>query len=521
MAVFPAHVADPGLREGLPVSGDTRSLPERPSLRFLKLEARRRLDAGEFSTLHDAQLAVAREYGMSSWAKLKQAVEAQALPASYALAQIRWVVSRFSGADGAGWEPPGPEELGAHFAERFQPRQLPELLAKALGRRAAELREPVVVLHQAPLEARARVGPTQFEALAEDDPAHRLTMLRVYPAGHQVSDTRAAAPPARESGDVPAGAVEAADQGLSELHLPGLIVARVSGQEAWALARGWADLDRGEPMRPDHRFPACSVTKLITATTVLRLVADGRVSLDDPANKHLGTIRLADSEVTIRNLLTHTSGVDNPDVILADAVPDLAAVTGSVLACSAERGAFRYSNGGYGALGQMISDVTGWPYPQAAARLVLEPLGMGSSSFPTAWPGTDAVTTYRLQEDGIFAAVPGQVCTLPAAGGLWTTAADLLRFGASWRSLLPEALAREALTPYVARTPGATHIGLGWHLSPGADTAGHPGGIPGASAFLATAVRGGRAIVAFANRSVPMEPVAARVVRAIPRPDPE
>ena len=503
------------------MSGDPRSLPERPSLRFLKLEARRRLDDGEFSTLHDAQLAVAREHGMPSWARLKQAVEAQALPASHALAQVRWVVSRFSGADGAGWEPPGPEELSAHFADRFLALQLPDRLARALGRRAAELREPVVVLHQAPLEARARVGPIQFEALAEDEPAHRLTMLRVYPVGHKVSDTRVVAPPARQSGDVPAGIAEVADQGLSELHLPGLIVARMSGPETWAVARGWADLDRDEPMRPDHRFPACSVTKLITATTVLRLVADHRLGLDDPANDHLRTIRLADGAVTIRDLLTHTGGVRSPDQILADAVPDLVTVTGPVLACSGDRGPFRYSNGGYGALGQMISDLTGWPYPEAAGRLVLEPLGMTRSSFPAAWPDIDAVTAYRLQEDGLFAAVPGQVCTLPAAGGLWTTASDLLRFGVSWRSLLPEALAREALTPQAARTPTpAEHIGLGWHLGRDGEVAGHPGGIPGASAFLATAVAGGRAVAAFANRRVPMEPVMARVLRAIPRPDP-
>jgi hypothetical protein len=55
------------------MSGGTRSLPARPSLRYLKLEAKRRLAAGEFSTLHDAQAAIAREHGLPSWAGLKQA----------------------------------------------------------------------------------------------------------------------------------------------------------------------------------------------------------------------------------------------------------------------------------------------------------------------------------------------------------------------------------------------------------------------------------------------------------------
>lgn len=52
-----------------------RALPSRPNLRHLRLEAKRRQGAGEFETLHDAQLAVAREHGVSSWAALKRVVE--------------------------------------------------------------------------------------------------------------------------------------------------------------------------------------------------------------------------------------------------------------------------------------------------------------------------------------------------------------------------------------------------------------------------------------------------------------
>jgi len=58
------------------MSDQPRPLPGQPSLRYLKLEARRRLAAGEFGTLHDAQLAIAREHGQPSWAALKQLIEA-------------------------------------------------------------------------------------------------------------------------------------------------------------------------------------------------------------------------------------------------------------------------------------------------------------------------------------------------------------------------------------------------------------------------------------------------------------
>ena len=63
-----------------------RSLPGRPSLRHLKLEAKRRLAAGEFAALHDAQVAIAREHGLPTWAALKQSVcEASDAADSHAL----------------------------------------------------------------------------------------------------------------------------------------------------------------------------------------------------------------------------------------------------------------------------------------------------------------------------------------------------------------------------------------------------------------------------------------------------
>ena len=92
------------------MSGGSRSLPVRPSLRFLKLEAKRRLGTGEFTSLHEARAAIAREHGLPSWAGLKQACALPPEPESHALDQLRWVVSRsrpghvtgFLGPNGAG-----------------------------------------------------------------------------------------------------------------------------------------------------------------------------------------------------------------------------------------------------------------------------------------------------------------------------------------------------------------------------------------------------------------------------------
>ena len=163
----------------------------------------------------------------------------------------------------------------------------------------------------------------------------------------------------------------------------------------------------GELLNPGHSFPAYSVTKLVTATVVLRLAAEGRIGLDDPAHAYLRTVRLGDGAVTVRELLTHTAGMGSPGELFADEVPELVTLTGPLVEPTGPRGTFSYSNGGYGLLGQLIADVTGETYPEAAARLVLAPLGMSGASFPASWPSTGAVTGYRLAGDGWFEPGPG------------------------------------------------------------------------------------------------------------------
>jgi hypothetical protein len=83
---------------------------------------------------------------------------------------------------------------------------------------------------------------------------------------------------------------------------------------------------------------------------------------------------------------------------------------------------------------------------------------MSGSSFPERWPGADerAVCGYRLDPDGAFVPAPAKVGTVPAVLGLWTTAADLIRFALGWSALLPAPLAEEALRPLVR--PSASSV---------------------------------------------------------------
>ena len=217
-------------------------------------------------------------------------------------------------------------------------------MVTALTGRAARGREGLVVTQDDPLHARARASGWLLEADAEPEPPHRLTGLRMTRVGSQVTDARVAAPPTSSSGAVPVVAAETAATGFGELGLAGLVLAGgAPGGAGWAIARGWADLDRAEPLRPGHRFPAYGITRLITATAVLRLIADERVGLDDPANDHLRTVRLADDAVTVRELLSHAGGVDAPAPAsrYASTVPSLTSLYGPVLPCSGPRGTVR------------------------------------------------------------------------------------------------------------------------------------------------------------------------------------
>jgi CubicO group peptidase (beta-lactamase class C family) len=501
------------------MSEPTRSFPDRPSLRYLRLEAKRRVSAGEFPALHEAQLAIAREHGLSSWTALKQFLESQPRPAGHAVEQLSWVISRFAGADRPAWVAPADEEMRQHFDDRFLSKIPPGNLVTTLARKAESFREELVVTFDGPLQARAQLsGSLQVHTSVEAEPPHRLTGLRFDRLGTEVTDTRTAAATTRTSGDVPASVAGVADEALSELGLVGLILAGGGPHTpVWAAARGWADLDRGEALETGHQFPAYSITMLVTSTAVLRLVADGRVGLDDPVNDHLRTVRLADDTVTVRELLTHTGGVDSAARKFADSVPALVSLFGPVIACGGDRGTVKPSNGGYAALGQLVGDATGEPYPDAMARLVLEPLGLGHSSFPVSWPApdADAITGYHLAPDGSFVSLPGQVATVPAFGGLWTTTADLVRFGVAWSSLLPGALAREAFRPQATVARTGVRVGLGWYLNESRGVMGLAGGGPGRSASLVVRVGDQVTLAAFTNRLIPIEPVNGRVMAAI------
>jgi hypothetical protein len=133
--------------------GGPRPPPTRPSLRYLKLEAKCRLAAGEFVALHDAQAAIAWEHGLPSWTALKQLICGQPQQESHALPQLRWMIARFRDAGEPAWTTPDDHELRQHFDDRFLTDVPASQLIAAVTSVASDLREEPIVIGQAPLSA--------------------------------------------------------------------------------------------------------------------------------------------------------------------------------------------------------------------------------------------------------------------------------------------------------------------------------------------------------------------------------
>jgi CubicO group peptidase (beta-lactamase class C family) len=143
---------------------------------------------------------------------------------------------------------------------------------------------------------------------------------------------------------------------------------------------------------------------------------------------------------------------------------------------------------------------------------------MSGSSFPARWPAADerAVGCHTLDPSGAFVPAPAKVATVPAALGLWTTAADLVRFGLGWTTLLTAPLAEEAIRP-LARPSASSEggFGLGWQINESRSVAAATGVAHGAAASLAVKLDSGKVHIALTNRGIPIEEVNGRVVHAL------
>ena len=290
---------------------------------------------------------------------------------------------------------------------------------------------------------------------------------------------------------------------MRRLHVPGVSVAVMRGGVLdWAKGYGVTQAG-GAAVTPETLFQAGSISKPVTALAALRLVWQGRLSLEGDVNNRLVGWKLPvppGVHVSLRELLSHTAGatvhgfpgyaagapVPSVEDVLAGRSP---ANTAAVVVDTAPGTIWRYSGGGYTVVQKLIGDVTGRPFDDVLRDEVLRPAGMAHSSF--AQPlGAASLAGAAMPSDASGKPVPGGPHTYPelAAAGLWTTPSDLLRFAVAVRdsaggkqgALLDRSLAAQMLTP----GRGDWGLGLEIHGSLGDRDFSHGGSNEGYENFL-------------------------------------
>jgi CubicO group peptidase (beta-lactamase class C family) len=174
--------------------------------------------------------------------------------------------------------------------------------------------------------------------------------------------------------------------------LPGLSVGVVHDQELiWSKGYGYADVANKIPATDQTLFRVGSITKTFTATAVMQLVEQGRLSLEDPVSQHLPWFTPQDADPTqpvrVWHLLTHTAGLQqNPPGTDWDKLecPDVTTVSSATRATPLSiptQTRPKYSNYGFSVVGELVAQLSGVPYTRYVQEKVLQPLGMTNSFF--------------------------------------------------------------------------------------------------------------------------------------------
>lgn len=201
---------------------------------------------------------------------------------------------------------------------------------------------------------------------------------------------------------------------LMEQRQPGISVGLVYDQElVWARGFGYSDLDSQTPARANTIYRIASNTKLFTSIAIMQLRDAGKLGLDDPVIDHLPWFnikqRFPDAKpLTIRHLLTHTSGLprdDNTPMWTECVFPSreqiLAALPNRETALLPET-RWKYSNLGFALLGEIVEAVSGQPYATYIHQHIIDPLGMTSTfvHLPESQRGRLATGYTRLDSTG-------------------------------------------------------------------------------------------------------------------------
>ncbi|MGA7244059.1 MAG: serine hydrolase domain-containing protein [Terracidiphilus sp.] len=273
-----------------------------------------------------------------------------------------------------------------------------------------------------------------------------------------------------------------------------------NGKIVWEEGFGWANREAAVKATSRTPFNLASLTKPFTTTTLMTLVAEGKLSLDSPANNYLpkskivGTNGSADA-ATVRLLGAHVSGLptmfamfDRNEANLARSPEALLTEYGSL--AYPPGSCFEYSNIGFAALSAIGSKLTGVEIGTLMAQSVLTPLGLDDSFFGTSVARVPTGGAVRYDSSGN--PIPDYTTATPASGELYASAHDLVRFAMfnmknHYRARILDDRWIEELHKPVFVGPSGVATTFGWfttHLKSGERVIFKAGGQPGVSTDL-------------------------------------
>lgn len=332
----------------------------------------------------------------------------------------------------------------------------------------------------------------------------------------------------------------------NEHTLPGLAVAIVQdGKLIYSKGFGLANIEQKKPIEMDTIFRIGSISKTFTAIGIMQLVEQGKLSLDDPVNKHLKTFKVEHKDpgappVTILHLLTHTSGIgevrDLRDIFkpvgglgakMDDPLLPLSEYYQGVLRPEIFPGQkWAYANHAFNTLAQVIEDVSGQPFAVYMQEHVFAPLGMDKSDYLLSERvKADLAQGYSFKK-GKFTPVPYQRIEVPGAGSIHSSVNQMLKYvtalmngGANetGRVLKPETLEKMFTSQLDIDSPEMA-MGLAFILYKYGShrVVFHNGGWPGFISSMLVAPEDKLAVLAFTNTDdgVP-DVITAKIMRQL------
>lgn len=252
------------------------------------------------------------------------------------------------------------------------------------------------------------------------------------------------------------------DAQLTHESVPGAAFGIVADQDlVWSYTYGVEDLSTRRGVTEDTAFSICSISKLFTGIAIMDLEESGVLDIDAPITDYLGADGGTAEDVTVRNLLSHVSGLPREgetDFWFSNIFPDDATLRADIAGRSdwyEPYDHWQYSNLGMAALGQVIKAASGQDFHDYVQTRILTPLGMDNTTtdMPFDIVGQGFARGYYVRDakGNRKAVAPHSFDAFAPAAGVASSLNDLARF-MSWHFRLRDAEAEEVLEPETLKT---------------------------------------------------------------------